>query len=199
MVFRILLALTMLAASIFTTGGTSLADDGLRSDRDLLFSSDGYRIERYRSPTPSHLEGAEVLDIESLAQVLENQAAPLLVDVYNLTWRAGRFVATSPHASLPGATWLPNTGLGELSPPWKQYFLHHLARLTDGDRQRALVFLCRSDCWLSWNAARRALSHGYTSVGWYPHGVDGWEASGRQLEEVEPAAPTPALAGHAGP
>lgn len=198
MAFRILLALTMLAGA-FAVGSTSLAGDDQHDAGKPLFNADGYRVDRYRSPTPSHLEGAEILDTASLAQALASQAPPLLIDVYNLTWRGDRFVVTQPHASLPGAIWLPNTGLGELSPAWQQYFLHHLTRLTRDERQRMLVFLCRSDCWLSWNAARRALAHGFDHVGWYPHGVDGWEAAGQPLEAAEPAAPISALSGHDGP
>ncbi|TFH86312.1 PQQ-dependent catabolism-associated CXXCW motif protein [Billgrantia azerbaijanica] len=188
MVPRIILSILIsLPCALFTLAVTAFAADG------TLFSEAGYRIDRYRSPTPSHLEGARVFDTDTLAAALEGDAAPLVIDVYNLSWQAGRFLATEPHASLPGAHWLPNTGLGKLAPAWEEYLLHHLARLTDGDRTVPLAFLCRSDCWLSWNAARRALANGYTGVGWYPEGVDGWEASGRALEVVNPALPTPAL------
>jgi PQQ-dependent catabolism-associated CXXCW motif protein len=37
-----------------------------------------------------------------------------------------------------------------------------------------LVFYCQADCWMSWNAAKRALSLGYSNVAWYPEGTDGW-------------------------
>jgi rhodanese-related sulfurtransferase len=28
---------------------------------------------------------------------------------------------------------------------------------------------------MSWNAAKQALSYGYTNVAWYPEGTDGWQ------------------------
>ena len=44
--------------------------------------------------------------------------------------------------------------------------------------QRLLVIYCQADCWMSWNAAKRALSYGYPNVAWYPDGTDGWERAG---------------------
>ena len=63
-----------------------------------------------------------------------------------------------------------------------------LARLTGGDRGRALLLFCVADCWMSWNAAQRAASLGYRDVAWFRLGVDGWLDEGRALA---PVAPTP--------
>ena len=61
------------------------------------------------------------------------------------------------------------------SPPVTESYLRdNLARATAGDRARLLVFYCLKDCWMSWNAAKRALAMGYTNVAWYPDGTDGW-------------------------
>jgi PQQ-dependent catabolism-associated CXXCW motif protein len=38
-----------------------------------------------------------------------------------------------------------------------------------------LVIYCQADCWMSWNAAKQALSYGYTNVAWYPEGTAGWQ------------------------
>jgi len=54
------------------------------------------------------------------------------------------------------------------------YFRKNLERVTAGDRNRPLVFYCFVDCWMSWNAAKRALEFGYVRVIWYPDGTDGW-------------------------
>jgi len=43
-----------------------------------------------------------------------------------------------------------------------------------------------ADCWMSWNAGKRALSLGYVHVLWYPDGTDGWAAAGYPLEERNP-------------
>ena len=38
-----------------------------------------------------------------------------------------------------------------------------------------IVIYCLRDCWMSWNAAKRAMTMGYRNVVWYPDGTDGWE------------------------
>ena len=54
------------------------------------------------------------------------------------------------------------------------------------NRKRPLVFYCLKDCWMSWNAAKRALAQGYPNVDWYPEGSDGWAAAGLPLEKRTP-------------
>ncbi|NER58847.1 PQQ-dependent catabolism-associated CXXCW motif protein [Pseudomonas sp. MAFF212428] len=151
-----------------------------------LFGADGYRIALYRSPTPDHAPSASTVDTPQLQALLEQQPAPLLIDVYKRPWLHARFIDSEPHANLPGSHWLANTGDGELDSAWAGYFSRHLQRLSNGDKQRALVFYCRSDCWLSWNAVKRANALGYTRLYWYRDGLDAWEAAGLP---VHPAAP----------
>ncbi len=74
----------------------------------------------------------------------------------------------------------------------EDYFRSNLERVTGGDRNRALVFYCLKDCWMSWNAGKRALGLGYAHVAWYPDGTDGWKAAGLPLQET---APVPRSAG----
>ena len=50
------------------------------------------------------------------------------------------------------------------------------------DPNRMLVFYCLANCWMSWNAAKRALAMGYTHVAWYPDGTDGWTTDHLPLE-----------------
>ena len=61
-----------------------------------------------------------------------------------------------------------------------------LAHASGGDHSRLLVLYCLADCWMSWNAAKRALSYGYTNVAWYPEGTDGWSFADLPLEETKP-------------
>ena len=49
---------------------------------------------------------------------------------------------------------------------------------------RLLVFYCLANCWMSWNAAKRALSLGYPNVAWYRDGTDGWLAASLPLEDA---------------
>ena len=90
-----------------------------------------------------------------------------------------------PRLDIPGSLWLPDTGYGELAPVMLDYFRRGLDRALDG-RQRPLVFYCLKDCWMSWNAAKRALAQGYSNVAWYPGGSDGWAAAGLPVEKRTP-------------
>jgi PQQ-dependent catabolism-associated CXXCW motif protein len=49
-----------------------------------------------------------------------------------------------------------------------------------------VVLYCLADCWMSWNAAKRAQEIGYSNVAWYREGTDGWFAAGLPLEETAP-------------
>lgn len=79
-----------------------------------------------------------------------------------------------------------NVGYGVLAPAVEDYFKRNLEKLTGGDKSKAVVFYCLRDCWMSWNAAKRALTYGYTNVNWYPDGTDGWQEIGLPVTEVKP-------------
>ena len=79
---------------------------------------------------------------------------------------------------IPGSIWLANTGYGALNPEVEVYFRNALERLTLGDKARALAFYCEAECWMSWNAAKRAVSYGYAHVYWFPGGMQEWNKSG---------------------
>jgi PQQ-dependent catabolism-associated CXXCW motif protein len=66
------------------------------------------------------------------------------------------------------------------------YFSKGLEKATHGDHARIVVLYCLADCWMSWNAAKRALSLGYSNVAWYREGTDGWIAAGLPLEQATP-------------
>jgi PQQ-dependent catabolism-associated CXXCW motif protein len=87
---------------------------------------------------------------------------------------------------IPGSIWLPDTGYGALATSTERYLRNGLARITQGDRSRWLVIYCQKDCWMSWNAAKRALTMGYKNVVWYPDGTDGWGSSGLPEQQAVP-------------
>jgi len=62
-----------------------------------------------------------------------------------------------------------------LAKPVETYFREGLERLSGGSKSRTLVFYCLRDCWMSWNAAKRALEWGYRDVVWFPDGLDAWQ------------------------
>ncbi len=151
---------------------------------------EGYRMGRYRAPTPATLRGATVIATEA-AQRLWRSSSAIFIDVLprppkpkhlpaNIVWR------DRPRHDIPGSTWLPNVGFGALSPKVEAYFRDNLERLTKGDRNAPMVIYCLAQCWMSWNAAKRALSYGYTRIYWYPDGTDAWRAAGGELQETTP-------------
>lgn len=89
--------------------------------------------------------------------------------------------------TIPGSAWLPNVGYGKLTPEVDGYFRRSLYALSGGDRAKPLLFFCMADCWMSWNAAKRALEeYGYTQVIWYPQGVDGWHFPDAPFVKIDP-------------
>jgi PQQ-dependent catabolism-associated CXXCW motif protein len=151
---------------------------------------DAYRLEDYRAPTPATLRGARVITTAEAETIWRNHTASF-VDVLPRAPRprdlpAGTVWHDKPRANIPGSVWLPDTGYGELALSMADYFSTGLERATNGDHARMLVLYCLADCWMSWNAAKRALSLGYSSVAWYPEGTDGWLAAGLPLENATP-------------
>jgi PQQ-dependent catabolism-associated CXXCW motif protein len=151
---------------------------------------DGFRDKDYRAATPATLKGATVLSSAEAHALWESRRAAF-VDVLpqaprpknlpkNVVWR------DKPRYDIPGSVWLPDTGYGELAPVTLHYFIAGLKKASGGDAARPLAFYCQRDCWMSWNAAKRALALGYKAVEWYPEGVDGWREAGYPLEEREP-------------
>ena len=104
----------------------SLSLSVAHADTTPLFSAEGYRTTLYRSPTPHQVEGAQVIDTATLQSLLGQNPKPVLVDVYRRQWLQGRFIEDEPHSNLPGSVWLANTGDGELSPAWQDYFVRNL-------------------------------------------------------------------------
>ncbi|WP_447592093.1 PQQ-dependent catabolism-associated CXXCW motif protein [Aquipseudomonas campi] len=174
-----------LRASLFCLG--LLCGPLLAAEPAELFNADGYRQGQYRSPTPASVEGAETVDTPALQQLLRDEPQVVLIDVFRQQWLNERFIADRPaHTNLPGSAWLANTGDGSLEPRWQTYFEDNLARLSEQRKDRPLVFYCKSDCWLSWNAIKRARTLGYTRLYWYRDGTDAWQQAGMSLVPAEP-------------
>ncbi|AWK89694.1 sulfurtransferase (plasmid) [Azospirillum thermophilum] len=148
----------------------------------------GFRMSDYRSPTPAGLAGATTLDTGGARALLAERGA-IPINVLKLdrsTLPGGPWLLSRPMRQIPGSLWLPNVGLGEPPEEIGAWFRAALEHLTGGDRGRGLLFYCLADCWMSWNAAKRALLLGYSRVYWYPAGVDGWIEAGLPTEEAKP-------------
>jgi PQQ-dependent catabolism-associated CXXCW motif protein len=151
----------------------------------------GYRMEDYRAPTPATLAGARVVTTREAEQLWKAGAA--FVDVLPHTPRPanlppGTIWRDKARLDIPGSSWLPDTGYGTLAAATETYLRSGLERLVKDDRTRWLVIYCLHDCWMSWNAAKRALQMGYKNIAWYPDGTDGWQAAGLPLQNAKPEA-----------
>ncbi|WP_439332548.1 PQQ-dependent catabolism-associated CXXCW motif protein [Puniceibacterium confluentis] len=151
---------------------------------------DDYRMDDFRAPVPTTLNGGTVVGPEA-AHDLWTSGTVAFVDVLPQAPKPaglpdGTIWRTKKRQSIPGAVWLPNVGYGALADSYHQYFRNGLATVTGGDLTHPLLFFCLEDCWMSWNAAKRALEYGYVTVYWLPEGTDGWALWDYPLEEVLP-------------
>ncbi len=153
----------------------------------------GYRMDNYNARVPETVPGGKTIHTGELL-VLVGASPVVLVDVLPVqrrpdSMRPGTPWMPLPHRNLPGSIWLPETGRGAVTPAVDAWFERELVTAAAGDRNRPLVFYCRADCWMSWNAARRAIEHGWTNVLWYPDGPEAWAAAGLRLEDAQPLLP----------
>ena len=177
-----------LAAAILSVLPLALAAQGVPEPDD-------YRMDHYRGPVPTTLRGGTVVGPEE-AHALWQAGETAFIDVMpqppkpaNLP--AGTIWRDKPRDTIPGAIWLPNVGYGAIAEVTADYFRAGLETVTGGDKAHPVLFFCLEDCWMSWNAARRAVEWGHTSVYWLPEGTDGWALWDYPLERVTPAPGQP--------
>ncbi len=119
----------------------------------------------YHAPTPTSIPGARVIKTLELKALLDTNKSVVVVDVLDSKGRK----------SLPDAVWMSGAGDGRFFGAEKSRYSAALQKLTGGDVNRPLVFLCiSSECWLSYNAALHALEAGYKDVIWYRGGTNSW-------------------------
>ncbi|QDL94272.1 PQQ-dependent catabolism-associated CXXCW motif protein (plasmid) [Paroceanicella profunda] len=171
-----------------------LAAPATASQAGAVPEPDSYRTENYRAPVPATLAGATVIDTGEAHRLW--QAGVPFVDTLPHAFRPanlpeGTVWRDTPHDTIRGAVWLANTGYGALDPDTESWFADMLARLSGGRTDRTMVLFCKAECWMSWNAARRAVSLGYSSIHWYPEGVDGWSAANYPMDRAMPLRGAP--------
>src|SRR4051812_12621513 len=150
----------------------------------------GYRMEDYRAPVPASLAGARILATAE-AEAIWRAKSGVFIDVMPRAPKPpnlpeGTVWRDKPRLNIPGSVWLPDTGYGKLAAATEDYLREGLGRTSGGDKGKQLVIYCQADCWMSWNAAKRALSYGYSNVAWYPDGTDGWQRADLPVEESQP-------------
>jgi len=151
----------------------------------------GFRMDDYNAPVPETLAGARVVDAAGVAEAMT--AGAIVIDVLPAQRRpaaqpAGQPWLPLPRMEIPGSLWWPEVGRGGISAALDAWFQQRLTAVTGGDRDRAVVFYCKAACWMSWNAAKRAVGYGYRRVLWFPGGTEAWAEAGSTMQKGTPEA-----------
>ncbi len=124
-------------------------------------------------PTPTSIPGGQLVTTKGLLGLLNGRQAPYLL-----------FDVLGSQEMLPGAiAAVAAAQPGSFDDETQRGFGAYLQQVTRGDRNMALVFYCQSiQCWMSYNAALRAIKLGYVNVLWYRGGVEAWKMAGMQTQ-----------------
>jgi rhodanese-related sulfurtransferase len=135
------------------------------------------RTVGYHAPTPLQIPGGRVVTTLELKELIERGPRPYLIDV----------LGGGIHRTLAGAFWMIGSGAGDMSKEEEGRFAKAIAAFAGGDKGRPLVFFCvDSECWLSYNAALRAIALGYTNVMWYRGGIAAWRVAEQPMAQSDP-------------
>jgi PQQ-dependent catabolism-associated CXXCW motif protein len=152
---------SLVAAGCTTVSPPEDKDWGISPTREL-------RNDNFHAPTPTTIPDGTVITTNQLNEMLLSHDKPILVDVLD-----GRAVA-----NIPGSLWMSGAGLGGFDDLRQERLRKHLENLAFGSKQKKMVFYClNAQCWLSYNAALRAIKLGYANVYWYRGGIDAWKAA----------------------
>jgi len=150
----------------------------------------GYRVGHYSATVPDCAPGAPLIAFGDVRALAESGRAILLdvtpidgsdPDPFDGTWGV-----PAPHETIPGATWLPESGRGKPEPWLEKYLRSNLDKLITEKPGVPVIVFCRADCWGSWNAAKRLAAWDYENIRWYPHGIDDWRANALPIEIADP-------------
>lgn len=131
-------------------------------------------------PTPASIPGGQLITTRGVQQLLAGGQTPvLLLDILGGT----QIIPGARHA-------VPAAQPGSFNDPTQQQFGQFLSQATGGNKEVPLVLYCQSrECWMSYNAALRAIQLGYRNVLWYRGGIEAWQAAGLPLQPAGPAGP----------
>lgn len=162
--------------------GPQQARGGFNLDQMMLLERQDFGVQPTKQlhgdpmhgPTPTSIPGGQVITTKGLAALVQGRQAPhILFDVLGQ-------METLPNA-VPAA-WLAQPG--SFNDSVQQQVGEVLGQRTHGRKDVALVFYCLSrECWMSYNAALRAIHAGYTNVLWYRGGIEAWKSAGLPMQQ----------------
>ncbi len=139
-------------------------------------------MDNYRAPTPATVAGGTALDTPAARQLWKDGGA-VWIDVLAAPHRPANLPACGRMAAGAAARYSRQLVAARCrprrtrSPSSKPISAPTSSGSAKAVAARPFVFYCLANCWMSWNAAKRAASWGYTRVYWYRDGTDGWEAA----------------------
>jgi rhodanese-related sulfurtransferase len=131
-------------------------------------------------PTPASIPGGRVITTPEVLQALNNpQAGVIVLDVLGAQQR------------LPNAVNVVDASAGgSFDDRTQSQFENQLRQLTNGRKDVPMILYCSSiNCWMSYNAALRAIHAGYTSVYWYRGGLEAWNTMAQMSMQYGNARP----------
>jgi PQQ-dependent catabolism-associated CXXCW motif protein len=127
-------------------------------------------------PTPASIPGGQVITTKGLKELVQGKQTPYFL-----------FDVLGGQETLPGAmpgAWLSQPG--SFNDQTQQQFSQMLQQGTQGRKDVPLIFYCLStQCWMSYNAALRAINAGYTNVLWYRGGIEAWKMAGLPTQPAQ--------------
>lgn len=128
----------------------------------------------FHGQTPNRIPGGQVITTQGLVALLQQRELPtVLLHVLDGGPTLPRAVP-APWAAQPG----------RFDDATQQQLAQLLRQATRGQAEAPLVFYCASpECWMSYNAAVRAIRLGYRNVLWYRGGLAAWQQAGLTLGE----------------
>jgi PQQ-dependent catabolism-associated CXXCW motif protein len=129
-------------------------------------------------PTPTSIPGGQLITTKALAALVQGRLMPFVV--FDVLGQAEMLPDAVP------AVWLSQPGT--FKDAIQQQADRLLSQHASGRKDIALVFYCQSrECWMSYNAALRAIHAGYTNVLWYRGGIEAWKWAGLPTRYGPPA------------
>jgi PQQ-dependent catabolism-associated CXXCW motif protein len=164
--------------------GPAAATPGAGADLDKLMAKErqelgvapvsGLHNGAMHGPTPAKIPGGQLITTKGLIALVQGRQVPYLL-----------FDVLGGPEMLPGA--IPAAGAaqpGSFDDEVQRGFGAYLEQATRGDKRMAMVFYCQSThCWMSYNAALRAIRLGYGNVLWYRGGIEAWKEAGLSLAQ----------------
>ena len=136
-------------------------------------------------PTPNQIPGGQMITTKGLLSLMQrNDVRFAVIDVLGDSQRIPNAISA-----------VPASEAGTFNDQIQQRVATFLQGLTSGKRDMPLVFYCAGPtCWMSYNAALRAIHLGYQNVLWYRGGLQAWTTlrlpTQPQQRPVGPAAAT---------